>query len=771
MPESRKRMQTMGNVEFIGTSNIWEYSIATGVCTSQITYTRIPRSRCPFKRVLKTLYLFRSMKIPFLKILLFLPFIVVASCSPEKAIDREALVNRHKVINSSFDSLGSLTVGNGGFAFTVDFTGLQTFPEEYSHGIPLGTQSDWGWHSFPNDSGYRIEETLISHRVDDRDIPYSVQIKDPPRLNAASDYFRINPHRLHLGIVGFNLTNAEGAKVGPEDISEINQVLDIWNGEIRSSFKVMGEDVEVMTLCHPEKDAVSFRARSKLFSSGRISIEIRFPYPSGMHADMACRWNLPGLHSSRLDLQGDRAALIERKLDSTRYFAKLQWTGDVLIKETEAHTYELSSASDQLSVSIEFCPQRPEKVLESFEEIRLLASESWLDFWMSGGAVDFSGSLDPRAEELERRVVLSQYLTRAQCAGAQPPQETGLTYNSWYGKFHLEMAWWHMVHFFLWNRPMLMEESLSWYETIAHKAEHTAIRQGYKGMRWQKMTDPYGNDSPSSVGSYLIWQQPHVIYFAELSYRQFPETATLNRFRHLVFATADFMASYARSDPDKSRYDLGPPLIPAQECFDPQTTVNPPFELAYWYWGLKTAIRWAERLDLPPHPEWEEVLSGLPPLHQQDSLYVPAESVPNAYRKGTHMHDHPAVLGAFGALPYCPLYEKEIMQQTFDYIWENWNWEQTWGWDFPLTSMTAVRLNQPERAMDALFMNPLTNTYLPNGHNYQTERLRLYLPGNGGLLATVALMCAGYDGCTIPNPGIPRNGLWNVKWEGLSPMP
>ena len=385
--------------------------------------------------------------------------------------------------------------------------------------------------------------------------------------------------------------------------------------------------------------------------------------------------------------------------------------------------------------------------------------------------VDFSGSLDPRANELERRIVLSQYLTRAQCAGAQPPQETGLTYNSWYGKFHLEMAWWHMVHFFLWNRPGLMEENLSWYESAAGKAEETALRQGFKGVRWQKMTEPSGNDSPSSVGSFLIWQQPHIIYFAELYYRQFQDTVTLNRFKDLVFATADFMASYAWYNPEKSRYELGPALIPAQECFDPNTTLNPPFELSYWYWGLNTAIQWSRRLGQSPNPEWVKVREGLSPLFSKDGIYLPAESVPLAYGEGTHMRDHPAVLGAFGALPLCPLYDIELMQNTFDFVWENWQWEDTWGWDFPLTAMTAVRLGQPERAMDALFMDPITNTYLRNGHNYQNERLRLYLPGNGGLLAAVAMICAGYDGCTIPNPGIPRNGLWAVKWEGLSPMP
>lgn len=53
-------------------------------------------------------------------------------------------------------------------------------------------------------------------------------------------------------------------------------------------------------------------------------------------------------------------------------------------------------------------------------------------------------------------------------------------------------------------------------------------------------------------------------------------------------------------------------------------------------------------------------------------------------------------------------------------------------------------------------MNKRTNTYLPNGHNYQDPRLRVYLPGNGGLLTAIALMCAGWDGCEIENPGFPK---------------
>ena len=46
--------------------------------------------------------------------------------------------------NSAFDRLNSFSVGNGEFSLGVDLTGLQTFPEFYTEGIPLMTMSDWG---------------------------------------------------------------------------------------------------------------------------------------------------------------------------------------------------------------------------------------------------------------------------------------------------------------------------------------------------------------------------------------------------------------------------------------------------------------------------------------------------------------------------------------------------------------------------------------------------------------------------------------------------
>ena len=77
-------------------------------------------------------------------VLLFVAFAMALAAHADNKIDRKAVVTRHNPHITSIDSLASLTVGNGGFAFTVDATGLQTFPEKYSNGVPLGTMSDWG---------------------------------------------------------------------------------------------------------------------------------------------------------------------------------------------------------------------------------------------------------------------------------------------------------------------------------------------------------------------------------------------------------------------------------------------------------------------------------------------------------------------------------------------------------------------------------------------------------------------------------------------------
>ena len=46
---------------------------------------------------------------------------------------------------------------------------------------------------------------------------------------------------------------------------------------------------------------------------------------------------------------------------------------------------------------------------------------------------------------------------------------------------------------------------------------------------------------------------------------------------------------------------------------------------------------------------------------------------------------------------------------------KEWKWDQTWGWDYPMTAMTAARLGETGIAIDALLLESEKNRYLPNG--------------------------------------------------------
>ncbi|HEU4386436.1 MAG TPA: glycoside hydrolase family 65, partial [Blastocatellia bacterium] len=332
--------------------------------------------------------------------------------------------------------------------------------------------------------------------------------------------------------------------------------------------------------------------------------------------------------------------------------------------------------------------------------------------------------------------------------------------------FHVEMHWWHAAHFALWDRIHLLEKSLGWYETILPRAEELARSQGYAGARWPKMVGPEGRDSPSAIGPLLIWQQPHPIFYAELCYRNRKTRAALERYRSIVFESAEFMSSYAFFDEKTRRYVLGPPVIPAQENHPPRETWNPTFELAYWRFGLGIAQRWRERLGMKRSAEWDRIMSALSALPVRDGVYLAHENCPQTYSERNQ--DHPSMLAALGMLPGDGV-DRDTMRRTLDRVMKEWQWDKTWGWDYPLTAMTAARLGRPDVAIEALMMETEKNRYLANGHNWQRQSLPCYLPGNGGLLYAIAMMSAGWKGAAgTYAPGFPRDGSWVVKWEGLN---
>jgi hypothetical protein len=451
-----------------------------------------------------------------------------------------------------------------------------------------------------------------------------------------------------------------------------------------------------------------------------------------------------------------------------------------------AHQFRLTPRGGErvLTFSAAFSPVPLKASLPAFDETLAHSARAKAAFWKSGGAVDFSGSSDPRAKVLEGRVVLSQYLMAIQSGGDFPPQETGLTASTWWGKHHTEMIWWHTAHFALWGRPERLASQLDWFVKSLPVAREIAKGRGLRGARWPKMIGPEGRESPGG-NPLIVWNQPHPIYLAELLYRANPGAATLTRYRDLVLETAEGMASMVFLDPKHSAYVLGPPLWIAQEIYDQATSQNPSFELSYWRFALRTAQSWRERLGLPRSKEWDDVIARLSPLPVKDGKYVALESNPDTFDNVASRHDHPTMIAPLGLLPGDGV-DRNTMNRTLDAVLKTWDWEaKIWGWDYPMIAMTAARLGRPEDALEILLRDGPNNRYMPNGHCPQrvdesavtnpstTARKReiaVYLPANGALLSAVAMMVAGWDGATGPNPGFPKEG-WTVRAEGLRPLP
>ena len=683
--------------------------------------------------------------------------------SKSSKIDRFRLVNRHAPKIGGFDFLSPLSVGNGEFAFTCDPTGLQTFADEYKEKMPLCTMSNWGWHTEPRQPRLVGKELKLNeYDTRGRKVGYHTGSTDQKEL---FDWLRQNPHRLHLGRIGFVLKKSDGVEAKISDIKEIEQTLDLWKGIITSKFVFENKLVTVKTAVHPTLDLLAVSVDSDLMSSEKLFVRIAFPY--GSPEMQAANWNAQDKHISKAVEKSNTRRDIQRRLDGDEYYCAVSWVSDARIEEEKAHHFLLKPAKvlQIFDFVTAFSLNKPAENLPTADEVFAASEKHWKNFWTTGGAIELIESEDARARELERRIVLSQYLTAINCSGSLPPQETGLTINSWYGKFHLEMHWWHAAQFALWNRLPLLEKSLDWYLKVLPSARDRARQQGYSGARWAKMTAPDGRDSPSPIGPLLIWQQPHPIFYAELCYLHRRDRATLRKYKQIVEESADFMASFAFYEAGKDRYVLGPPVIPAQENHNARETWNPTYELEYWRYGLKKANRWRERLGIKRNAKWDEIAGKLSALPVKDGVYIAHENAPQTFTERNI--DHPSMLAAYGVLAGETV-DRETMRRTLAKVFEVWKWEDTWGWDYPMTAMTAARLGEREKAIDALLLDTPKNGYAPNGHNYQRPNLPLYLPGNGGLLYAIALMTNGWKGAPqIHAPGFPGE-RWKVKIEGFN---
>jgi len=688
-------------------------------------------------------------------------------------IDREALVRRHNVVVRKVDPTAPLTVGNGQFAFTVDVTGLQTFGDYYyKNGIPLETLARWCWAQDENPHHYTLDDASSDFRQAD-----GTMIRLPNKQGTpAGDLLRRNPRQQPLGQFALEWDKPDGTPFTPADIQEPEQTLDLWTGIITSKYKLGGVPVKVTTSCAPDADMIAIRIESALVASGKLRVGLAFPrgHDPAIKNTPALDWSEPGSHRS--ELVGPTT--IRREIPGASYHV----TTNLPLRATGPHRFGFTTPDGaRLVLTARFSPAPAE--VTTAQIIEGGSARHWAAFWRGGAAVDFAGSTNPLAAKMEERIILSRYLTAVQCVGDVPPQESGLTCNTWYGKHHTEMIWWHTAHFVLWGQPEMAKKNLDWFLGQLPNARALATSRGLKGARWAKMVGADGRESPGG-NPFIFWNQPHPIYLADLILRQSPSQENLEKYRPLVFETAECLVSMLKFDAKRGQYVLGPPLWIAQEIHDQATSQNPAYELAYWRWAIDTAQRWRVRSGLGREAHWDEVVAKMSPLPVFEGKYTALESHPDTWTNLASRHDHPSFLMALGFLPGGSDVDRATMDRTLTAVLREWDWDtKIWGWDYPMVAMTATRLGRPAEAVEILLRDGPNNRYTANGHCPQgsdTARrsqsamhpeIAVYLPANGSFLAAAALMIAGWESCTEDYPGIPKDGTWHVRAENLMRLP
>ncbi|KAI3327975.1 Six-hairpin glycosidase-like protein [Xylariaceae sp. AK1471] len=680
-------------------------------------------------------------------------------------IDRKAVVQTFNPRRHASSTTTPLQVGNGNFAFGVDVTGLQTFS-------PFATMTTWGWHNFslPATQGQTSVEDFVG--LDWWTHGRLVNYNQPnPAQSDISNWLIQNPQRLNLARIGFSFDSKETTE---EELQEKTQELDLWSGKISSSFKYNGTAVSVETWADAGSDSVGISVESDLLARGSLGIFFDFPLPTRnkFDAPFVGVFNATKNHRTTLRSQKD-SATIRHDLDQASYDVSLSWDSkaDISGPEKGTHRYLLqpSRSNKKISLSVTFS-QGTRLRDPSLAQIKTASSQWWESFWNSGAFVDLSAATSAKAKELQRRIILSQYLTAVNSASTYPPQgKSGLVNNGWYGKFHLEMILWHLLHFARWNKyPLLWRSLPHTYSDFLSSSLDRARLQGYEGARWGKMSDPTGRSAPGEINSLLIWQQPHPMYFAETEYRSFPNAATLKKWDGVLTPTADFLASYAFYNASTGFYDLGPPMYPASENTNPNATVNPAFELAYWRFGLDVAIKWKQRQRLPIPSQWTQVRDKLAPLPTADDAFALYEGIPDMWApNSTTVTDHPAMSAIYGLLPppsSGPALNMTIVRNTADKIRDLWVLEDCWGWDFPMLAMNSLRLGDVDQAV-AYLLDPLFSFddagYPEGGSRVPTP----YFPGSSSFLLAVAMMAGGWDG--EPGSHFPED--WKVRVEGFVP--
>lgn len=204
-------------------------------------------------------------------------------------------------------------------------------------------------------------------------------------------------------------------------------------------------------------------------------------------------------------------------------------------------------------------------------------------------------------------------------------------------------------------------------------------------------------------------------------------------------------------------------MYPVSENTNPNQTVNPTLELAYWRFGLDVALKWQERQHKALPALWRKVKDKLASFPIQEDAYVLYEGVQDMWSSPEIASDHPGFMGLYGWLPPDPRFNLTVFQNTVKKVYASWDFKNLYGWDFPLLAMAAARMGNGEQAVQWLLdpNNQVNELGMPEGG---TRVPTPYFPASAGLMLAVGMMAGGWDG--LEGPIFPKD--WKVEVENFA---
>lgn len=573
------------------------------------------------------------------------------------------------------DSKNPVTIGNGDFAITLDQTGTQSLYEIYKD-IPLSTMSNKNWF-------YKDKKDIKPSYVDgkaymlfnlDNDPNYQINRQYPFKYSFMQILLYDNDKLIDIN-----------------NIKDVKQELDLYKGIVTSSFNYKEKINKTISFIYQDHDEFNFKLQSD-----NLNLALKFNYPSytknGYRLDI-----LPNVlvKEDRMTLLYDDKNSLSFKLKSS---SKYQIVENTLIFDDNNVSFSLA--------------------LDEIKEGKLLD-----EFWKCDNGIIIDN------EELVKKMVLSKYLLHVNSTGIYPPQESGLTYNCWNSKFHLEM---HLIHS-LWNiynnHVGDLVKSFDYYLSIMPSSLKRASLNGYKGLRFPKMTGPDGEDSPSNIGPLLIWQAPHILFMLQEIYYLYNKENIIKKYEPLISGTIDFMISFLTLK--DSKYQMLDPLLEACESIPLDRCQNPSFELEYWRYTLERQPKIDTVLYGHQRYDYLDITSKIITPKEDDGIYLKTYGVIDKYDL---YKDHPTE-GFLMSFFKSKIVDKEKMVKMIDYILKNMDLSSYWGWDFPFLGLSLLNCGEIEKSIEVTQLNTINNQYLYNGYNTSPrDDLKAYLPGNGAFL-------------------------------------